>query len=123
MKRTTLLVLCVALMTACTSSLKRENEALRQEIGERREALKEKQQTELESARQELALTDSLLTIAQREHDELHAWVMSHSAQMDERSPEVQRLNVLRARRDSLHVQFESLAHKVKFFLRRTEGE
>ena len=34
----------------------------------------------------------------------------------------MQRLNELRARRDSLHVAFETLAHKVKFFLRQTEG-
>ena len=116
-----MILLCTAALAACTSSLKKENEALREEIGERREALREKQQSELAGAREELARTDSLLTIVQREHDELHAWVMSHATELDEQSAEVQRLNALRERRDSLKVQFESLAHKVKFFLRKTE--
>ena len=122
MKRLLIILLCGTALTACTSSLKKENEALREEIDERREALREKQLSELADAREQLALTDSLLTEAQREHDALHEWVMSHSTQLNERSPEVQRLNELRARRDSLHVAFETLAHKVKFFLRQTEG-
>ena len=122
MKRLWLFLLCGIALTACTSSLKKENEALREEIDERREALREKQQNELADAREQLALTDSLLTIAQREHDELHEWVMSHSTQLNDRSPEVLRLNDLRARRDSLQVAFETWAHKVKFFLRKTEG-
>lgn len=122
MKRLLIFLLCGIALTACTSSLKKENEALREEIDERREALREKQQSELADAREQLALTDSLLTVAQREHDALHEWVMSHSTQLNDHSPEVQRLNELRARRDSLHVAFETWAHKVKFFLRQTEG-
>lgn len=117
-----LLLLCVVL-SGCSSRLKKENEALRKEIDERREALHDKQQGELLDARRQLALTDSLLTVVQREHDELHAWVMSHGSDLNGSSPEVLRLNRLRSRRDSLQMEFESLAHKVKFYLRKTGGK
>lgn len=122
MRKVVMLMLCVASVMACTSKLKKENEALREEIGERREALKEKQQRELADARLQLAITDSLLTIAQREHDELHDWVMAQATELNEQSPEAERLNQLRARQDSLKVEFEKQAHKVKFFLRKIEN-
>jgi hypothetical protein len=108
-------------LTACTSNLKKENEALRDEIDERREHLENSLKVNLEAARQELAVTDSLLGIAKREHDEQHEWVMSHATALGEQSPEVLRLNRLRAQRDSLQVEFERQAQKVKFYMKKTE--
>ena len=113
------IMLGVLVMTACTSNLKKENEALRDEIEERRENLETSIQNNLEAARQELAVTDSLLNIAKREHDEQHEWVMSHATQLNEQSPEVLKLNQLRAQRDSLQVEFEKQAQKVKFFMNK----
>ena len=113
------IMLGVLVLTACTSNLKKENEALRDEIEERRENLETSIQNNLEAARQELAVTDSLLNIAKREHDEQHEWVMSHATQLNEQSPEVLNLNQLRAQRDSLQVEFEKQAQKVKFFMNK----
>ncbi len=112
---------CVLALTACTSNLKKENEALREEIDERRENLEVSIQENLATAREQLAVTDSLLNIARHEHDEQHEWVMSHATELDEQSPEVLRLNSLRARRDSLEVEFEKQAQKVKFYMRKSE--
>ena len=113
------IMLGVLVMTACTSNFKKENEALRDEIEERRENLETSIQNNLEAARQELAVTDSLLNIAKREHDEQHEWVMSHATQLNEQSPEVLKLNQLRAQRDSLQVEFEKQAQKVKFYMNK----
>lgn len=115
------IMLGVLVMTACTSNLKKENEALRDEIEERRENLETSIQNNLEAARQELAVTDSLLNIARQEHDEQYEWVMENAMELNDRSPEVLQLNRLRARRDSLQVEFEKQAQKVKFYMNKTE--
>ena len=108
-------------LTACTSNHKKENEALRDEIEERREQLDSTLLRNLEEARQQLAVTDSLLNIARQEHDEQYEWVMENAMELNDRSPEVLQLNRLRARRDSLQVEFEKQAQKVKFYMNKTE--
>ena len=120
MKRVSPYVILVAmlLLLGCSSKLKQENEALRNEIDQRREALQNKQQTELQQARDELAVTDSLLEAVTTEHDTLHEWVMAHSTELNDQSEPVIRLNTLRARRDSLHVRAEVLSAKVVHILR-----
>ena len=120
MKKLLLCALCALALTACTSKLKKENEELRQEIAERRAGLSERLQTELDEARRQLQLTDSLLIAAQHEHDAQHEWVMSHATELNDQSPEVLRLNSLRQRRDSLKVEFERQAQKVKFYMSKT---
>jgi len=115
MKRAMTALLCLAVLTGCGSKLKKENDALRHDIDQRREALKEHQQQSLEQAQQELAATDSLLSAVQREHDELHQWVMEHSATLGSDAEEVARLNTLRACRDSLQVRFEVLCQTIKY--------
>lgn len=115
-----MLVLCAAFLTCCTSKLKKENEELREEIAERREGLTVRLQAELESARQQLQVTDSLLNVARQEHDAQHEWVMSHATELNDHSPEVLRLNSLRQRRDSLQVEFERQAQKVKFYMSKS---
>ena len=111
----------VLALTACTSNLKKENEALKEEIAERRENLESNLQDKLTEARQELAITDSLLNIAKSQHDEQHEWVMSNATELDDQSPEVLYLNRLRAQRDSLQVEFERQAQKVKFYMKKVE--
>ncbi len=120
MKKLLFCALCALVVTACTSKLKKENEELRQEIAERRAGLSERLQTELDEARRQLQLTDSLLIVAQHEHDAQHEWVMSHATELNDQSPEVLRLNSLRQRRDSLKVEFERQAQKVKFYMSKT---
>ena len=112
---------CAALLSGCSSGLKQENEALKEEIAQRREALDTNQQQEIAALRQQLAVTDSLLTVAKREHDEQHEWVMAHATELADHSPEVLRLNRLRARLDSLQVEFGSQAQKLKTLLHLVE--
>lgn len=111
----------VLALTACTSNLKKENEAMKVEIAERRENLESNLQDKLTEAQQELAITDSLLNIAKSQHDEQHEWVMSNATELDDQSPEVLYLNRLRAQRDSLQVEFERQAQKVKFYMKKVE--
>ena len=63
---------------------------------------------------------DSLLNVARQEHDAQHEWVMSHATELNDHSPEVLRLNSLRQRRDSLQVEFERQAQKVKFYMSKS---
>lgn len=112
MKKTFVLLLTMILLAACG------NHSRRAEIEARKAALKEKQTTELRQAQQDLALVDSLLAIAKAEHEQLHQWVMDHATQLNNQSPEVLRLNQLRAHRDSLQVQWETLGARIKYIRR-----
>ena len=122
MRRFLLFMLAAVALTGCSSKLKKENEALAEEIASRREALKQHQQQSLEEAQRDLALTDSLLDVTTRQHDEMHQWVMEHAAELDDRSPEVERLNQLHARCDSLKERFEVLAETIKY-IRKQQKE
>lgn len=117
MKKTVVIMLAAALLAACGGNSRRA------EIEARKAALKEKQTTELLRAQQDLARVDSLLVIAKAEHDELHSWVMNHATQLNDRSPEVQRLNRLRAHRDSLQVQWQTLGARIKYIRRVSSTE
>lgn len=117
MKKTVVIMLAAALLAACGGNSRRA------EIEARKAALKEKQTTELLRAQQDLARVDSLLVIAKAEHDELHSWVMDHATQLNDRSPEVQRLNRLRAHRDSLQVQWQTLGARIKYIRRVSSTE
>ena len=109
-------------MVGCTSKLKKENDALKKEIAERKQALKEHLRQGEKEAQEDLAVTDSLLEIVSSQYDEMHKWVMEHATELDEQSPEVVRLNQLRARRDSLKERFEVLAEAIKF-IRHKQNE
>ena len=122
MRRLVLLFFCSAVMVGCTSKLKKENDALKKEIAERKQALKEHLRQGEKEAQEDLAVTDSLLEIVSSQYDEMHKWVMEHATELDEQSPEVVRLNQLRARRDSLKERFEVLAEAIKF-IRHKQNE
>ena len=119
MKQIFVFMLCVTSIVACTSKLKRENEALAEEIADRREALEEHQQRSLEEAQRDLAVTDSLLEAVTQEHDDLHQWVMEHATELNDKSPEVLRVNELHARRDSLKERFNVLAETIKYIRKK----
>ncbi len=123
MKHTIYIMSGLLALASCSSNLKKENEALHDEIDERREQLDNSLREKLEAAQKELEATNSLLEKARREHDEQHEWVMTHATQLNDHSPEVLRLNSLRAQRDSLQVEFEKQAQKVKFYMKKVEGK
>ena len=99
------------LMLLCGCS----NHSRRSEIEARKAALVHKQDSTLTATQHELAATDSMMEAVKREHAELHQWVMSHATALNEKSPEVMRLNALRARLDSLQVQWQTLGAKIKY--------
>lgn len=103
------------LFTACGPKSRRA------EIEQRKIALKQKQDSTLQATQQQLALVDSALEVAKIEHEQLHKWVMEHSTKLNDHSPEVQKLNRLRAHRDSLQVEWETLGAKIKYFRKKQE--
>lgn len=109
-----ILLSAVLLLSACGNSR-------RAEIESRKAALTAKQDSSLAAAQKELAIVDSMLEAIKVKHDQQHQWVMSHSTQLNEQSPEVLRLNQLRASRDSLQVQWETLGAKIKYIRKKKE--
>ena len=81
-----------------------------------------KQDSALAEAQQRLAIVDSLLEATRREHDAQHQWVMEHATQLSDQSEEVVRLNRLRAHRDSLEAEWQTLGAKIKYIRRLQEG-
>jgi peptidoglycan hydrolase CwlO-like protein len=114
MKKTSLFIIATAalMLTACGNSRRAEIEA-------RKAALKQKQDSALTASQERLAQVDSLLEQVKAEHDRQHEWVMSHSSQLNDQSPEVLRLNQLRAHRDSLQAEWETLGAKIKYIRKR----
>jgi peptidoglycan hydrolase CwlO-like protein len=114
MKKTSLFIIATAalMLTACGNSRRAEIEA-------RKAALKQKQDSALTASQERLAQVDSLLEQVKAEHDRQHEWVMSHSTQLNDQSPEVLRLNQLRAHRDSLQAEWETLGAKIKYIRKR----
>lgn len=102
-------IAALTLLTAC------KNHSRRDEIEARRAALIHKQDSALAEAQQQLALVDSMLEAVKREHDAQHQWVMVHATELNDRSPEVLRLNALRAHRDSLQAQWQTLGTKIRY--------
>ena len=109
MKKLMFLLALTATLTACG------NHSRRDEIEARKSALKQKQDSALAAAQQQLAEVDSMLIEASRRHDEQHQWAMTHATQLSDSSPEVQQLNRMRARRDSLQAQWQVLGAKIRY--------
>ena len=103
------LMLASALLSGCADNSRQK------EIEQRRQALKEKQETSLAQAQQDLARVDSMLEAAKMRHDAQHKFVMEHATQLKDDSPEVVELNRLRARRDSLEAEWKTLGAKIKY--------
>lgn len=103
------LFLVVAVAMGCTDKSRRA------EIEQRKEALVQKQDSALAEAQQRLAWVDSALEATKAEHDRQHEWVMANSTKLKDNSPEVLKLNQLRAHRDSLQAEWETLGAKIKY--------
>ncbi len=104
------------ILTACADRSRRD------EIDDRRDALIEHQETELQQAQERLAIVDSLLEQARADHDSLHAWVMANATQLSDTAEPVLRLNRLRAHRDSLDAEWRMLGAKIKY-IRQKQAE
>lgn len=81
----------------------------------RKAALKLHQEIELKAAQNELAVTDSLLQIANQELDALQKQVDQHKKALKATPEELTRLTITRIRRDSIRTQFETLGAKIRY--------
>ena len=81
----------------------------------RKAALKLHQDVELKIAQQELASTDSLLVLANRELAALQQEVDTHKAALKATAEELTRLTRARMHRDSIRTQFEALGMKIRY--------
>lgn len=107
--KTAILLIVVCITVGCTDKSRRA------EIEQRKAALVQKQDSALAEAQQRLALVDSALEATKAEHDRQHEWVMANSTKLKDNSPEVLKLNQLRAHRDSLQAEWETLGAKIKY--------
>ncbi len=115
MRKIFVILTIATLLTGCTGHSRRS------EIEARRQAIAQRQDSALADAQARLALVDSMLEAVKAEHDREHAWVMSHATTLSEQSPEVLRLNRLRARRDSLEAEWQTLGAKIRYIRRLQE--
>ena len=81
----------------------------------RKAALQLHQEIELKAAQDELAATDSLLQIANRELDALQKQVDQHKKALKTTPEELTLLTTTRIRRDSIRTQFETLGAKIRY--------
>lgn len=87
----------------------------------RKGALKLHQEIELKAAQDELAKTDSLLQIANKELEALQKEVDNHKAALKATSEELTRLTRTRIWRDSIRTQFETLGAKIRYIHQKQE--
>lgn len=115
MKQQRLFIATIALAlvaTACSNSR-------RNEIEQRRAALKHKQDSTLLASQQELARVDSALEAAKAEYEQKKATVEEHKSQLKATAEELTELTLLRMKRDSLQVQWNTLGAKIKYIRKK----
>lgn len=81
----------------------------------RKGALKLHQYIELKAAQDEMARTDSLLQIANKEFEAMQKEVEEHKATLKATPDELTALTRMRMRRDSIRTQFETLGMKISY--------
>ena len=85
----------------------------------RKAALKLHQDVELKIAQQELARTDSLLILANRELEARQQQVDAHKADLKATAEELTLLTKTRMHRDSIRTQFEALGMKIRYIRKK----
>jgi hypothetical protein len=81
----------------------------------RKGALKLHQDIELKAAQDEMARTDSLLQIANKEFEAMQKEVEEHKEALKATPEELTALTRMRMRRDSIRTQFETLGMKISY--------
>ena len=142
MKKILIFIAAGLLMAGCGNSEKKQAEALLQEartqflegqidaaratldslrktfptvIEARKGALRLHQEIELKAAQDEMARTDSLLQIANKELETMQKEVEDHKAALKATPEELTALTRMRMRRDSIRTQFETLGMKISY--------
>lgn len=113
MRRTPLLyiigIVATLLTTACGNNSRRD------EIEQRKAALKQHQDSALLAAQQELAVVDSTLEAVKAEYEQKKAVVEQHKAALCANADELTELTLLGLKRDSLQGQWQLLGAKIKY--------
>ena len=109
MKKIILPILAILILTACGET------KTRKEINQRKNALVEKQATELKKAQAELWKTDSLLQLTNQKFDSLTKEVELHKQSLKATPEELTALTQLRIKRDSIRTQYEALGLKIRY--------
>ena len=117
MKKIALAVLTALLITACGET------KTRKEINQRKNALVEKQATELKKAQAELWKTDSLLQLTNQKLDALTKEVEAHKQALKATPEELTALTQLRVKRDSIRTQYEALGLKIRYIHKKQNKE
>jgi len=112
----TALIVAVLLTAACRNSR-------RDEIEQRKAALKQKQDSALAVSQQELAVVDSTLEAVKAEYERMKTQVEAHRAALQATEEELTALTLLRMRRDSLQVQWDVLGAKIKYIKYKMKEE
>lgn len=113
------LIIIAALMLGACGETK-----TRQEINRRKAALKEKQETELRKAQEDLRITDRLLQVTNHVLDSLQQKVEKDKAALKATPEELTLLTKTRIKRDSIRTQFEVLGAKIRYIREKMkEGE
>ena len=97
------------MLSSCTDNSRR------QEIDQRRAALKHKQDSTLEASQRELAIVDSTLQAVNAEYERMKIEVEQHKKELRATAEELTALTKLRVRRDSLQTQWDVLGAKIKY--------
>ena len=85
----------------------------------RKAALKLHQDVELKIAQQELARTDSMLVLANRELEARQQQVDAHKAALKATAEELTLLTETRMKRDSIRTQYEALGLKIRYIRKK----
>ncbi len=117
MKKIALAVFTALLITACGET------KTRKEINQRKNALVEKQATELKKAQAELWKTDSLLQLTNQKLDALTKEVEAHKQALKATPEELTALTQLRIKRDSIRTQYEALGLKIRYIHKKQNKE
>jgi hypothetical protein len=108
-----LFVFATMLLLACGSNSRQS------EIEARKAALKNKQDSTLLATQQELATTDSLLEIVKSQYAVMEASVNKKREALTATEKDLSEMNMLRMKRDSLQVQWETLGAKIRYIRKR----
>ena len=85
----------------------------------RKAALKLHQDVELKIAQQELARTDSMLVLANRELEARQQQVDAHKAALKATAEDLTLLTETRMKRDSIRTQYEALGLKIRYIRKK----
>ena len=77
--------------------------------------MKNKQDSTLQAAQQELAIVDSALEATKTEYEQKKKEVEAHKAELKATAEELTSLTMLRIKRDSLQTQWNLLGAKIKY--------